>query len=396
MTISTHEVREGRVPPGAAFVVMGRVLGPTPSLGIHGWVLRDAWGQLPLAEAPDLPSGTLVLFEGVWNGETLRGQYTAQNGPTRPLTREGDHHQSFLRHDALRLRHDARRALRAFFDARDYLEVETAAMVHSPGLDLHLDAFEVLGGQERRWLITSPEYQMKRLMAGGLPRIYQLARCFRRGEVGHRHEPEFTMCEWYQGFSDASAMMTETEQLVAFITEATLGSTVLPSGVDVATPWPRRTVQEVFEASTGEQLMDVLPDEERFFRLFVEKVEPSFGDAPFFLTDWPASMASLARLLPSDPAFADRFEAYVGGVELCNGFGELVDAAEQRARLERDHAARSQAGLPAYPIDEGFLGALEEGLPPSAGNAMGFDRLVMLLRGPDSIRDVVAIPSTRL
>ena len=274
-------------------------------------------------------------------------------------------------------------------------------MVPSPGLDLHLDAFEVVGGREPRYLITSPEYQMKRLLAGGLPRIYQLCRCFRRNELGALHEPEFTMLEWYRAFAGSEEIMRDTEELVAHVAAAVNGGSKTIPGldrpVDVSPPWERLTVAEAFQRHAGVEVGAVLEDEERFFRLLVDHVEPALGRGrPTFVTRWPARMASLARLCPDDPAVADRVEAYVDGVELCNGFGELIDPVEQRARLARDRSARAAAGKPTYPIDERFLSALEEGLPPSGGNALGVDRLVMLVLGIDAIDGVLAVPDARL
>jgi lysyl-tRNA synthetase class 2 len=310
----------------------------------------------------------------------------------------------------LEARAAACRAIRAHFDAAGFLEVETPLAVPSPGLDVHLAAFEVKGMRgptvpAERWLLTSPEYQMKRLLAGGLPRIYQLARCFRRDEQGARHEPEFTMVEWYRTFADVDAVIADTEALVAATARALTGGTSLhldalgvgPRHVDLTPPWPRIGVDEALRLHAGTSLAALLPDEERFFLVWSAEVEPRLGhDRPVVVVDWPACMASLARLQPDRPHLADRFEAYVAGVELCNGFGELVDPVEQRARLEADRARRARAGLDVYPIDERFLGALEEGLPPSAGNALGLDRLVALLTGAASIEDVMAFGARRL
>lgn len=293
------------------------------------------------------------------------------------------------------------RAIRAFFDQRDFVEVDTPAMVPSPGLDVHLDAFEVITDGPRRWLSTSPEYQMKRLVAGGLPRVYQTCKCFRRGELGSHHEPEFTMLEWYRAHAGSTEVMADTEQLVAHVARTLNdGKHLLRFGdrtIDVSPPWERLTVEQAFDRYAGESVWDVLPDEDRFFRLLVERVEPAIGrQRPVFLVAWPATMASLARIDASNPRVADRFEAYAAGLELCNGFGELTDPAEQRARLERDQATRRRLGKPVYPIDERFLAALEEGLPPCGGNALGVDRLVMLVLGEQNMADVIAVPQHRL
>jgi lysyl-tRNA synthetase class 2 len=285
--------------------------------------------------------------------------------------------------------------VRRFFDARGFVEVETPVMVPSPGLDLHLDAFVVERGDRGapRWLVTSPEYQMKRLLADGWPRIYQIARCFRRGEMGPRHNPEFTMLEWYRADANIDDIMCDTEQLVAAVTREAvhLGSRT----VEVRPPLERLTVCDAFSRFAGwtqDEMLDAAThDEERYFRALVEKVEPALErfDCGVFLVDYPLSQASLARRKPADPRFAERFELYVAGVEVCNGFGELVDPVEQRERLMRHQEERGARGLPVYPIDERFLDALAR-VPPSSGNALGLDRLVALACGTTEIASVVA------
>jgi lysyl-tRNA synthetase class 2 len=302
-----------------------------------------------------------------------------------------------------RLRERARllSAARAFFDSRGFVEVQTPVMVPSPGLEVHLDAFEVTGGDRGapRWLATSPEYQMKRLLADGWSRIYQLGPCFRRGEHGSLHNPEFTMLEWYRSGAAMEDVMGDTEQLVAALT----GGRVNIAGrtVDLTPPFERLPVCEAFARHAGwspEQTLErAATDETSYFRAMVETVEPAVAqlDHAVFLVDYPASQASLARLKPGDPRVAERFELYVAGVELCNGFGELVDAAEQRARMLHDQAERAARGLPAYPLDERFLASLA-GLPPSAGNALGFDRLVMLACGESTIFSVVSFDAEEL
>jgi lysyl-tRNA synthetase class 2 len=301
------------------------------------------------------------------------------------------------RRERLRTRHAVLRAIRQFFDARDYLEVDTPARVPSPGLDVHLDAFEVPGGAGPRFLHTSPEYQMKRLVAGGLPRVYQLGKAFRRDEVGHLHQPEFCMLEWYRAGASYADLMAETEQLVASVALGVLGATRLPSGLELGAPWRRLTVRDAFRELAGVEADSLLDDEERFFRVLVDQVEPRLGfERPTLLCDYPLSMASLARPSAADPSVAERFEAYLNGVELCNGFGELTDAREQRRRLLADQARRRELGKPVYPIDERFLAALEQGLPSCAGNALGVDRLVMLLTGATHIRDVICFADDEL
>jgi lysyl-tRNA synthetase class 2 len=288
--------------------------------------------------------------------------------------------------------------VRRFFDARGFLEVQTPVLVPSPGLDVHLDAFEVAGGDRGspRWLSTSPEYQMKRLLADGLPRIYQLAPCFRRGESGARHNVEFTMVEWYRARAGMAEVMADTEQLVAAVTGGVVR--LDQRRIDLTPPFERLGVCEAFGRFAGwsidETLSAAAADEDRYFRTLVDLVEPALArlDRPAFLVDFPATQASLARKKSDDPRLAERFELYVAGVELCNGFGELVDPVEQRARLVDDQNTRRARGLPVYPIDERFLRDLER-VPPSGGNALGLDRLVALSCGTTDIAEAMAFTS---
>jgi lysyl-tRNA synthetase class 2 len=289
---------------------------------------------------------------------------------------------------------------RVFFESRGFLEVETPLLVPSPGLDVHLTAFLVPTGAGARYLSTSPEYQMKRLLAEGAGAIFQIAKAFRQGELGERHNPEFTMLEWYRAPGRMQDVMADTEQLVARVT----GGQVVVDGRahEARPPFRRMTVIEAYEAFAGtsadETLSMAARDEDRFYRLLVDRVEPALealGHA-VFLTEYPATQASLARKKPTDPRVAERFELYLAGLELCNGFGELTDPVEQRARFEADREARAARGLPVYPIDARFLEALEAGLPPCAGNALGLDRLVALACGTRRIGDVMAFPDDAL
>jgi len=293
--------------------------------------------------------------------------------------------------EVLRLRAKAMEAVRRFFAERDFIEVETPAIVPCPGLDVHLSAFEVRDprGATVGWLATSPEYQMKRLLSAGAECIFQLCRSYRAEEQGRHHEREFTMLEWYRAHATSDDVIHDTERLVTRVAEA-IGS---PDAALLAPPWDRMTVDEAFDRHASQPIDPA--DEETFFRIWTEEVQPALGaERPVVVTQWPASMASLAKLHPNGTA--DRFEAFFRGVELCNGFGELTDAAEQRRRFERDQAQRREAGLPVYPIDERFLEALAAGMPESGGNALGIDRLLMLLTGASSIQSVMPFPAEDL
>jgi lysyl-tRNA synthetase class 2 len=293
------------------------------------------------------------------------------------------------------------REIRAFFDEREFLEVETPLAVPSPGMELHLDAFALEDdpARPRRYLITSPEVQMKRLLADGYDKIFQICRAFRRGELGERHNPEFTICEFYRGNSGIEEIMNDTELLVQHVLrgELTLGNRV----VSARAPFARMTVCEAYETfanvAPDETIRIAEHDEDRFFKLLVDVVEPALAklDHAIFLTEYPAAQASLARKKPGDPRVAERFELYVAGVELCNGFGELTDPIEQRARFEHDRNERISRKMPVYPIDEKFLEALAR-MPPSGGNAIGLDRLIALACGTTEIRDVLAFADDEL
>ena len=329
--------------------------------------------------------------------------------------------------DNLQARARGLRRLRAFFDERDFLEIEAPLLVPSPGLELHLDAFAVDGAG---YLITSPEYQLKRLLAAGLPRIYSVARCFRRREAGPQHNPEFTMVEWYRAPGTWEEIAADVEALCAEVARAVLGTTIIERGgtqperpeqpvtqpvtpIDLGLPWERMSVREAMARYAQVELVgdepvaelarkaaaaghpvprgETWPWDDLFFTVFLDAVEPHLGRGrPTILYDWPAPLCALARRKPGDPHVVERFEAYAAGLELCNGFGELTDEQEQRERLERDLAERRRRGLPAYPVDEKFLAALAEGLPPSGGVALGLDRLMMLVTGATSIREVTA------
>lgn len=299
------------------------------------------------------------------------------------------------------------RDVRAFFESRGYLEVETPLAIPCPGLDLHLDAFEVVPAAPSpsasgapRFLSTSPEYQMKRLLADGYARIFQITHAFRAGELGERHNPEFTILELYRANAGVDGIMRDTEQLVARVT----GGSVHVGGrtIDTRPPFARMTVCEAYErfaALPAEETLRLAEhDEDRFFLLLVDVIEPALAklDHALFLTEYPATQASLARKKPSDPRVAERFELYVAGVEVCNGFGELTDAVEQRARFVHDQQERKRLGKPVYPLDERFLEALARGMPESGGNAIGLDRLVALATGSTAIRDVLAFADDEL
>jgi len=277
----------------------------------------------------------------------------------------------------LRRRAKMMRDLRRFFDELGYLEVDTPALVPSPGVEPHLLTFEVPSAQ--RHLNTSPEYHMKRLLARGSGPIWQVAKVFRAEEHGKRHNPEFSMLEWYVPGFDRDALLTQTCDLLAAV-----GVVDDPAAVQTM------SVAEALRRHAGVELAALTgPDRlERWSWLMATEVEPRL-DGLVALVDYPADMASRARLDPDDPTIARRFEIYVDGVELANGFEELTDPVEQRARMEVEAEQRRAMGVPALPLDERFLEALGD-VPPCAGVAVGVDRLAMLAAGVDDVRSVMA------
>jgi elongation factor P--(R)-beta-lysine ligase len=371
-------------------------------------LVRTARGDVRVKHAGSAVPGDLVELDRA--GEPLRRvrKYPRTEYPPRgsEVARLGQ-----VRRGNLAARARMMAALREFFAGRDFVEVETPLLVPSPGLEVHLRAVPAADG----WLITSPEYQMKRLLAGGMERIYQVCRCFRGGEDGPHHQSEFTMLEWYRAWDELESILDDTQALVAHVAQAVNGRPEVRVGerrFRVDGPWLRMTVAEAMYdfarvAVRGDESVVELAYAVReagidtgaarhwddvFFTAFVERVEPALAalDRPVLLLDWPAPLGALARRKPSNPLVVERFEAYIGGVELANAFGELTDPAEQRARFDDDLALRRDRGLAQYPVDEKLLAALGEGLPPSAGIALGVDRLAMLVLGAASIADVVA------
>ena len=304
--------------------------------------------------------------------------------------------------------------IRRFFDEKGFVEVDTPLMVPQPGMEPHLEAFQTTYEMRQFYLHTSPEYAMKRLLVAGFERIYQICKVFRHEPVGRMHTPEFTMLEWYRAYADYTDIMVDTEYLIAELATDLHGEPVVRTdqcAVDLTPPWERLTVREAmlrYAGITADLYLDTAafirqaghstvdkddPPDVAFFKVFLDRVEPHLGvQKPTILCDYPAPMAALAKRKSSAPDLAERFEVYIAGVELCNAFTELNDPDEQRQRLEEEAAQRVREGNSAYPVDECFLSALEYGMPPSGGIALGVDRLIMLLTGASSISEVMAFP----
>jgi lysyl-tRNA synthetase class 2 len=317
--------------------------------------------------------------------------------------------------ETLRRRADLLARTRAFFAARGVLEVETPLIAREVIAERHLDPIpcayhpsgllEARGEEIRCYLLTSPEAAMKRLLAAGSGPIYQLSRAFRDGERGRLHNPEFTILEWYRPGFDHHALMEEAAELAGELlgvrgfqkrTYRRIFEEAL--GIDPHRAGARelRRIAESRGVSAPPGLGEGDGERDAWLDLLLQAaIEPRLGlEAPELVFDYPASQAALARIRRDEEGalVGERFELYFRGVELANGYHELADAAEQARRLEEANRARAEAGKPPLPIDRAFLAALEAGLPPCAGVALGFDRLVMLACGARSIDEVLAFP----
>lgn len=306
---------------------------------------------------------------------------------------------------ALRLRARVNAAIRGFFAERGVLEVETPILSAAGNTEPNIDSFtttfsgHVSAGPRLRWLRTSPEYPLKRLLAAGLGDCYELGRVFRNGEAGGRHNPEFSMLEWYRVGWDHHRLIEETVSLVRQL----LALVDRQARVDVLTYrelFQRHVGVDPFTASLQQlqaPLAGIQIDGEGLSRddwldlLMTHRIQPAFSRQVLTVVhDWPASQAALARIRPGEPPLAERFELYLGQYELANGYHELNDAAEQRARFARDHAVRSERGAVLPPVDQALLASLDA-LPACAGVAVGVDRLLMCLLDTAAIADVLAL-----
>lgn len=383
--------------------------------------LEDGSGTIGLDWKGGLPA---LLSEGdilEVQGEALPGgrfavEHFRRLAPGRPVPPRGSPNEFLwnLPSDLFEKRRRLKDALRSFFLERGFLEVETPILVPAPGQEPHLDPFSTRledgKGGKNRYLITSPEYYHKRLLVAGYEKIFEMARVFRNGpsEMSGLHHVEFLMVEWYRAFASYMEIMEDTESLV----HALAREAGTPSGNRFEPPFERLSLEEAFARHARVDLVPYLsedpsfareealrgdfglqPDDSlrlRYFKIFVAGVEPKLGrPRPVFLVDFPASEASLSKLREDRPEVCERFELYIDGVELANGFTELNDPGEQRNRFDAEAAERAKRGAAPVPRDEAFLEALELGMPPSGGVALGFDRLLMVLFQKDVLWKVI-------
>jgi lysyl-tRNA synthetase class 2 len=323
--------------------------------------------------------------------------------------------------EVFRFRAAVLRAARLFFEENGFLEIEPPLLTSCPALDANIRSVRAaVSGPSGKFLPfflhASPEHAMKKLLSAGAQRIFYVGKVFRDGEITALHNPEFTMAEWYRTGAGFEDIMRDTENLVRFIARKTGAPDPLPYGgraIDWSASWKRVRVRECFMAKAGMDLeacatraslslaakeagIHTEPDDDWetvFFRVFLEKIEPGLGfPSPVFVTEYPARMGLMAKRKKDEPVWVERAELYMGGLELANGYTELTDPVEQRERFAEELRKKRAEGLSDYVMDEELLHALELGLPPCAGMALGLDRLVMLLLNKKRIQDVLLFP----
>jgi len=286
------------------------------------------------------------------------------------------------------------RQIREFFVGNGYVEVETPHRIPAPAPESHIDAIP-----SGTWFLhTSPELCMKRMVAAGYEKIFQICRCWRDSERGSLHLPEFTLLEWYRAGGDYHSLMEECEGLIQSLARSIgLGQRIVFRGceIDLSEPWERISVKEAFHDYTHISVVEAL-ERNLFDEIMVQDIEPRLGlEKPTFLYDYPAPRGALARLKRQDQTVAERFELYAGGLELANGFSELVDGEEQRKRFQVENENRQSLGKRIYSMPDKFLSELDD-MPPSAGIALGVDRLAMVFLNAEKIDEVVAFTPEEL
>ena len=372
----------------------------------------------------ELSSGQLISFEICEKGD-LVNLITRGTGKTigleNDVLRWRRPTQNPSRMQLLRIRHRILGEIREWFDMQEFVETETPILVYAPSPESQLSPVKTDSG----FLITSPEFQMKRLLVGGFDKIYQFARCFREGEIGPFHNPEFTILEWYRSEEKLEVLMSDIEQVVSYIVKNIFKGN--PSEKVSLPPWPRMTVSSIFkkylnifldgsESSSqlrlkaqysgynylldnltiGSEITENLAYERVFFRLWNYVEKEFLKSTTVFVYEWPLPLASLACACSQNTGFAERVELYANGIELANGFMELTDPVEQRKRFEQDLLNRYSEGRSSVPLDEKFLESLKLGLQNCSGMALGVDRLIMWLCGAKKIRDVLCFSQDEL
>lgn len=310
------------------------------------------------------------------------------------------------------------KSIREFFWSQGFVETDTPVAVRLASQEPYLNPIPVTmhdpnSKPEKFYLRTSPEYALKKLLAVGYEKVFEIGKCFRDFEsFGGNHNPEFTMLEWYRAPGTYQDIMDDTENLFKFVGKKLNKESVTYKGkeINISENWHRQSMKEVWQNFIGVSLDNHLElnqmqelaktkgyivdstdaYEDLFYKIFLNEIEPNLGnDKPIFVHDFPAQMTSLSRLCEDDSRYAERFELYVGGLELANAFGELTDAHVQKQKLEEDLVKRKALGKETWPVDPDFIGALESGIASAGGIAMGVDRMVLLFTGAKDLNEVI-------
>jgi lysyl-tRNA synthetase class 2 len=380
-------------------------------IGVRGQVMTTRRGELSISvDEWTLLAETKRPFPDKWHGLTDTDMRYRQRYVDLWVTDEA--------REVFRVRHEVMRLTRAFLHERDFVEVETPILHPIPGgatakpFVTHHNALD-----QDLYLRIAPELYLKRLVVGGMERVFELGRTFRNEGMGNRWNPEFTMLELYQAYADWTDMQAITEGLVEHLAREVTGGTVVQwdgKDVDLAAPWRRASMSDLIEEATGARVdvrMDI--DEVRkiclehgvtfdrndtigklILEMYEKKVETEIW-SPTFVTDYPQEVSPLSRAHRELPGYVERFEAVVTGREIANAFSELTDPAEQRARFEDQAAAKAAGDDEAMSVDDDYVRALEYGLPPTGGMGLGIDRVVQLLTGTTTIKDVILFPTLR-
>lgn len=317
-------------------------------------------------------------------------------------------------------------AIRLFFKNDGFLEIDSPLLVKSPGMEPYLEVFETTlldfnRNPQPAYLLTSPEYALKKLLVAGIPKLFSICKSFRNAEgLSTKHNPEFSIMEWYRTHADYTDIMKDCEKLFAHIAQEMFGSSALTyqgKTYDLRAPWEKLSVQAAFETYCSIDVDTLLDEvklieagkkrgfdvdetttwEQVYNQFFLNDIDPHLGkDHPTIIYDYPASQASLSKKKADDPRFAERFEFFIAGIELGNAFSELTDAKEQLERFQLERDERKELGKTLYDIDMDYIRALETGLPPTGGIAVGIDRICMLFADAPTIQDVLVFPATEL
>ncbi|MDQ5883032.1 MAG: lysine aminoacylase GenX [Patescibacteria group bacterium] len=299
--------------------------------------------------------------------------------------------------------------IRQFFKEKGFLEVQTPILVKGMSTEPYLDPIKVEFFDEKNkkyqgYLITSPEYSLKKLLSQGFTNIFEITKAFRQKEAfGGWHNPEFTILEWYRTKADYRDVMKDTEELVNFLVQQLYHREYFyfqNRKIDVSLPWPSMTIKQAFKKWAGiqiDQKKKIRNFDDWFYLVFLNQIEPNLPkNGPLILYDYPLPQAALAKRKSQKSFYAERFEVYLGGVELCNAFSELTDPKEQEQRLKKEQNIRKKLKKEVIPIDKTFLEALKSGLPKTSGNALGIDRLEMLLLDVKDINDLLTFPVKKM